>query len=582
MEGRGAQTVFAMELSSSSRALLAVPGLSFRAKALGLGVLAASLPFWVSAALVTQPRFFTLHWAAPALVIAAGCVSVLSLLALRTLLVAVSFVAEGVRANAALASAEAKGKPKDEMLGAMRDVDAVAARLESVRHRLANRHPVTGVSTREPMMAAITRDVARENCPPTLLGVLRLAQFERLIAVDKAGAEKALQAFATRLVDCVGARRPYAQIDRDSFAVWFCDTDGPKAGREALQTLAAQLAQPLGQGDLHIIPDVRVGAAIYPDDGLDGPTLLSRAVAAVGKAGRAAGDRLAYFSDESSVDAEARHAMEQALRQAIFRKELALFYQPVIDLTASRVVGAEALLRWRHPELGAIPPAKFLPVMEQSGLIGEVGRWVLEQACRDARGFESLGLPGFKVGVNLSQRQFRDPELSTMIADVLRRSELKPARLELELTEASLMRDPSHTRKTLETFASIGVAVAIDDFGAGASSLANFQSLAFSKLKIDRKFVTDVANRHDSQAVCAALIELGRRLDIAVLAEGVETPEEVEALRLLGCSLFQGFFFARPLPADKFVAKISDPQWLSLLSRPTRLPPVIEDQRLAG
>jgi EAL domain-containing protein (putative c-di-GMP-specific phosphodiesterase class I) len=254
----------------------------------------------------------------------------------------------------------------------------------------------------------------------------------------------------------------------------------------------------------------------------------------------------------------------------------------VIDLTAGRVVGAEALLRWRHPELGSIPPAKFLPVLEKTGLIVEVGRWVLDQACRDARAFEGLGLAGFKVGVNLSERQFRDPALADEVAEALRRSELKPARLELELTEASLMRDLSHTRRTLETLASIGVAVAIDDFGAGASSLANFQSLAFTKLKIDRAFVTDVPNRHDSQAVCAALIELGRRLDIAVLAEGVETPEEVEALRVLGCSLFQGFFFARPLPADKFVAKIADPQWLSLITRPARPASTFEEQRLAG
>ncbi|HWF77657.1 MAG TPA: hypothetical protein VN694_10830, partial [Caulobacteraceae bacterium] len=208
-----------------------------------LGVIAATIPFAVSALLVTQPRFFTLRWAAPSLVIAAGFVSVLSLLALRSLLVAVGVVAEGLRANAALASAPNQEKPKDEMVGAMRDVNLVAQRLESVRHRLANRHPVTGVSTREPLLAAIGRDVSRENCRPTLLGVLRFAQLERLIAVDKPGAEKALQAFAARLVDCVGTQRPFAQVDRDSFAVWFCDTDGPKAAREALETLVAQLAR---------------------------------------------------------------------------------------------------------------------------------------------------------------------------------------------------------------------------------------------------------------------------------------------------------------------------------------------------
>jgi len=331
-----------------------------------------------------------------------------------------------------------------------------------------------------------------------------------------------------------------------------------------------------------VIPDVRVGAAIFPDDGLDGPTLLSRAVAAVGKAGRTSNDRMAFFSNESSADAEARHAMELALRQAIFRRELALYYQPVIDLSAGRVVGAEALLRWRHPEHGAIPPARFLPVLEQSGLIDEVGRWVLDAACRDAREFEGLGLPGFKVGVNLSERQFRDPELAAMVADALQRHELKPQRLELELTERALMEDVSRTRDIFDALNKIGVAVAIDDFGAGASSLGDLKTLPFSKLKIDRAFVTDVAEKHDSQAVCAALLELGRRLDIAVLAEGVETREEVEALRVLGCSLFQGFFFARPLPADKFIKKIADHEWQSLIATPAPRPLALAEERMAS
>ena len=291
-------------------------------------------------------------------------------------------------------------------------------------------------------------------------------------------------------------------------------------------------------------------------------------MAALTKSNRVSPGRLAFFSDESSVEAEARFSMEQALRQAIVRRELALFYQPVIDLNAGRVVGAEALLRWRHPELGSIPPAQFLPVLEQTGFIDEVGRWVLDTACRDAREFESLGLPGFRVGVNLSERQFRDPGLAPMVAAALQRHGLKPQRLELELTEASMMGDLKRTRETFDALAAIGVNVAIDDFGAGASSLGDLKSLTFSKLKIDRAFVTDVASRHDGQAICAALIELGRRLDIAVLAEGVETREEVEALRVLGCQLFQGFFFARPLPADKFVRKVADSDWLALISAP--------------
>jgi EAL domain-containing protein (putative c-di-GMP-specific phosphodiesterase class I) len=291
---------------------------------------------------------------------------------------------------------------------------------------------------------------------------------------------------------------------------------------------------------------------------------------------------MAFFPDESSAAAEARFAMEAALRQAIARQELALFYQPVIDLNAGRVVGAEALLRWRHPEIGPIPPAQFLPVLEQSGMIDEVGRWVLDTACRDALAFEALNVPGFRVGVNLSARQFRDPTLAEMTAETLRRHDLKPHRLELELTEASLMEDLPHTRATFDTLAQLGVGVAIDDFGAGSSSLGDLKSLTFSKLKIDRAFVVQVAERHDSQAVCAALIELGRRLDIAVLAEGVETPEEVDALRVLGCQLFQGFFFARPLPVEKFLKKVTDPEWLALLASPVHRQLALVEQKLAS
>jgi EAL domain-containing protein (putative c-di-GMP-specific phosphodiesterase class I)/GGDEF domain-containing protein len=436
--------------------------------------------------------------------------------------------------------------------------------------------------TREPLLAAIAKDLARENRTPGTLGVIRFAQFERISAVDRAGAERVLRAFAARILPALGGGRPVAQVDRDCFAVWLCDGAGPKGAGDALKALAANLGEPIGNGDLKITPDVRIGAAIYPDDGADPQSLLARAMAALSKTERMSAGRIAFHSDESSADAEQRFSMEQALRRAIMKRELALFYQPVIDLNAGRVVGAEALLRWRHPELGSIPPAQFLPILEQSGLIDEVGRWVLDTACRDAREFESLGFPGFKVGVNLSMRQFRDPGLPALVADTLQRHGLKAQRLELELTEAAMMEDLQHTTETFDALAKIGVAVAIDDFGAGASSLGDLKSLTFSKLKIDRAFVTDVAGRHDGQAICAALIELGRRMDIDVLAEGVETREEVEALRVLGCQLFQGFFFARPLPADKFIKKVADSDWLALVTAPAPRPVAEVEERMVS
>ena len=571
-----------MENLRVHRALADVPRLTYREKALGLAAVAALAPT-LTACLLAIFAHPLAHGPGRAimLMLAAG-ISAAALWTLGELLLAVAETARQLESCVDLASARPNPeRPPDEVVRMSADIRAVAERLESVRHRLANRHPVTGVATREPFFAAISKDLAT-GASTGLLGVVRFSQFDRLAAVDRPGAERALQAFASRLLSILGQTRPLAQVDRDSFAVWFRDADGPKGAIHALKSLAASLGEPLGENELAISPDVRMGAAIYPHDGGDAATLLARAVGALAKAGRLSAGRLAFYSEESSSAAEARFTMEQALRLAIRRHELALFYQPVIDLAASRVVGAEALLRWRHPQVGSIPPAQFLPVLEQSGLIDEVGRWVLDTACRDARAFEGLGIPGFRVGVNLSERQFRDPGLTTMIAETLRRNELKPNRLELELTESSLMEDLARTRKTFEALSNLGVGVAIDDFGAGASSLGDLKSLRFSKLKIDRAFVTNVAERHDSQAICAALIELGRRLDIAVLAEGVETREEADALRVLGCSLFQGFFFARPLPADKFMKKVADPEWLALIASPVQRPVIDVDERLAS
>jgi EAL domain-containing protein (putative c-di-GMP-specific phosphodiesterase class I)/GGDEF domain-containing protein len=570
-----------MRFTGVSGFLLGVPRLSFRAKVFALAWLAAAIPFFSLVAANLLPPFFAGDGFQDLVVGLTGVASLATLLLLRSLLAALGPAAECARANATLAAVEPSQRA-DEVLRMVDDLTAVAARLETVRHRLANRHPVTGVSTREPLMAAVTKDLTSEGRGAGLLGVIRFAQLERLTAVDRPGADKALAAFAQRLTEALGGARPIAQVERDTFAVWFCDGGGPLAATEALKALADHLAGPLGEGQGKLTPDVRVGAAIYPDDGADARTLLARAMDAAGKADRMSAGRLAFYSETSSAEAQSRHVMEQALRQAILRRELALFYQPVIDLTDGRVVGAEALLRWRHPDVGAIPPAQFLPVLEQTGLIDEVGRWVLDAACRDAREFEALNIPGFRVGVNLSPRQFRDPTLAATVADTLRRHDIKSHRLELELTESALMEDLPHTRETLEALGKIGVGVAIDDFGAGASSLGDLKNLPFTKLKIDRAFVTQVPSRHDSQAICAALIELGRRLDVAVLAEGVETREEVEALRVLGCQLFQGFFFARPLPVDKFVRKLADPDWLALIAAPARRELPELEQRLAS
>ena len=334
----------------------------------------------------------------------------------------------------------------------------------------------------------------------------------------------------------------------------------PAAASE-LQAIAYVLSQDLGEGDLRIGPDVGIGAAVFPTDAGDLAALLTRAFAAMPKPGQRADGRVAFYSAQASDAARERFAIEQGLRHAIAREQFLLHYQPVFDLVEGRAVGAEALLRWRHPELGLVPPGRFIPVLEQSGLMEEVGLWVLNAACRQARAWEDQGLTGLRMSVNLSARQCRDPAFATVILRTVERHGLRPEALELELTETAAMEDADRTRALLGELRAMGMGVALDDFGAGYSSLSYLKNLPFSKLKIDREFVTMVDQRRDSRAICAALVELAKGLEITVLAEGVETREEVETLRELGCSMFQGFYFARPTPAAEFAAAISDPAW---------------------
>jgi EAL domain-containing protein (putative c-di-GMP-specific phosphodiesterase class I) len=243
-----------------------------------------------------------------------------------------------------------------------------------------------------------------------------------------------------------------------------------------------------------------------------------------------------------------------------------LHFQPVVDVAAGAVVGAEALLRWRHPDRGLVSPAEFIPVLEEAGMMDEVGLWVLNTACRQARSWQDQGLPGLKMAVNLSARQFHDPKLNNSIIGALKHYGLAPAQLELELTETATMEDTVLTKQLFGELRDLGVSVAIDDFGTGYSSLSYLKNLPFSKLKIDREFVAEVHQRRDSHAICAALVELARGLEIQILAEGVETQNEANALRHLGCSMFQGYFFARPLASEDFVRTVTDPTWLSAIS----------------
>jgi Amt family ammonium transporter len=522
----------------------------YRAKLVGLAAAAMLAPSVVAA------------WqggASGALAVA-GLLGGLALIALAHLLRPIGVVSSALRKCAEPAEAVTG----DEARRMLADMAHVANTLDAMRQRLSHRHPVSGLPTREPFLAAL----AKRSGPDTrgVLGVIRFVDYDDLAAFDQDRADKALRAFAGRLRTAVQAERLVAQVDRDCFAIWFDGAADREGAAVELQAIGYVLAQDIEADDVRLSPEVGLGAATLPDDAVEPAALLTRAFAAAPKAGRGGTGKVAFFSAEVTHAARERFQIEQGLRTAIAHEELALHYQPVFDASAGTVIGAEALLRWRHPELGVVSPARFVPVLEQSGLMDEVGLWVLNAACRQVRSWQDQGLTDLKVAVNLSPRQCRDPGLAKAVARTLNRHGVSAAKLEVELTETAAMEDAARTRTLLAELRELGVSVALDDFGAGYSSLSYLKNLPFSKLKIDREFVERVDERRDSQAICAALVELTRRLEIEVLAEGVEREAEVDTLRQLGCPLFQGYLFSPPLPAAEFATLLVDRGWRSAAS----------------
>jgi Amt family ammonium transporter len=443
----------------------------------------------------------------------------------------------------------------------------IAQRMAEMEHRWSARHPVTGLQTREHLFDAIADHIG-DGAAPRLLGAIRLVNFDRLAAFDQPAANAALAQFAGRIASAAGTTHPIAQIDRDSVAIWVRDEQDLEAAAAAFRAMVYVSAQEIAVGGMTLEPAIEAGTATYPFDGREPTELLTRAIAALAKPEVTAAGEVVILEAPSIDAARERFRLEQDLSQALLGGQLSMVFQPVVDLARGRLVGAEALLRWQHPELGAISPARFIPIVEEIGLSERYGLWVLNAACREARSWQDEGLTDMRVAVNLSARQLLDPTLRQKIERTLLRHDLAPQALELELTETAAMVDAGRTLALFGELHDMGISLAIDDFGSGYSSLSYLKNLRFDKLKIDREFVTQVQDRRDSQAICKALIELGRGLELKVLAEGVEDERETAMLRALGCELFQGYHFAKPMSGAHFRRLARDPSFLATLASP--------------
>jgi EAL domain-containing protein (putative c-di-GMP-specific phosphodiesterase class I) len=296
---------------------------------------------------------------------------------------------------------------------------------------------------------------------------------------------------------------------------------------------------------------------MYPDDGRDAAALMRRSLAALRRAREHGGGDYQFYSAEINVRALGHLMLENALRRAAENGELVLHYQPQVDVGTRAVVGFEALVRWRHPERGMIPPADFIPLAEETGLIVPVGEWVLRRACAQAREWLDEGLAPLPVAVNVSGRQFRRRDLPELVASVLDEAGLPPSSLRLELTESCVMEDAGFAAGVLRELKAQGVGISVDDFGTGYSSLSHLRRLPFDELKIDRSFVHAATDDEDDAAVVAAIVLLARTLRLQVVAEGVETEEQLGLLRSLGCGRAQGYLFGRPLPAEEVRRRLS-------------------------
>jgi EAL domain-containing protein (putative c-di-GMP-specific phosphodiesterase class I)/GGDEF domain-containing protein len=436
----------------------------------------------------------------------------------------------------------------------------LAVKLEGLDQRLAQTHPITGLPTREYLLNAVAADIAKDE--PQLMGAIRFVDFDRLAAFDQMAASTALKNFALRLINAARPSHVISQTDRDCFVLWFRHTPDLAIATAEFRAIVHVAGQELVQADAVLSPTLEIAAVSFPRDGQDADHLLLRVTAALKRPDRSHAGEILLSELPSVEHAREQFSLEQDLAQAIAEDQLTMVFQPVVDTSVGKMIGAEALLRWDHPKLGAISPARFIPLVETLGLSERYGLWVLNAACREARRWQDEGLDGLKVAVNLSARQLLDPGLRPKIERTLARHGLKPQALELELTETAAMADAQRTFELFGELHAMGVSLAIDDFGSGYSSLSYLKNLPFDKLKIDREFVTDVDQRRDSRAICRALIELGRGLDLLVLAEGVETAAEVAVLQDLGCRVFQGFHFSKPLTADAFRALAKDPTWL--------------------
>ena len=438
----------------------------------------------------------------------------------------------------------------------IRDIAARDQTEETIRS-LAYRDPLTGLPNRllfnDRLSQAIER--ARRNQQPLAVMILDIDRFK--LINDSLGlkrGDQVLRVVSERLVAAVRRSDTVARLGADDFLLLLPGVDGAESTAKVAQKLLDTFLPSLEIDDQELHLGASLGITLYPHDGDDAETLIRNADTALYRAKESSRGSYQFYTNDMNATAFERLVLETRLRKALERDELILHYQPQVRLDSGAVVAVEALVRWVHGDLGLIPPAEFIPLAEDTGLILELGRWVLRTACAQVRAWQDQGFSDLRLAVNLSGRQFDQDDLVRSIAEVIEEAAFDPADLDLELTESSIMRRPEQAALKLQALDRLGIRLSIDDFGTGYSSLGHLKRFPIRTLKIDQSFIQDITTDPNDAAITQAIIALAESLQLKVIAEGVETTDQLALLRRYHCDEMQGYLFARPLPPGELVA----------------------------
>jgi len=458
---------------------------------------------------------------------------------------------------------DASGKPIG-FRGVSRDVTE-KKKAEERLHYLANYDSLTGLLNRALFRDRLSHAVERALRNRGVVAVLFI-DLDRFKSVnDTLGHEfgdKLLQAVARRIKECLRKSDTIARLGGDEFTIMLEDIASPERAVTVAKKILQALVRPISVNEHEIYTSASIGITVYPGDAADIDGLLRNADSAMYLAKERGRSNYQFFTPEMNAKAQERLLLESSLRRALEKEEFLLYYQPQVDIETGGLIGFEALLRWRHPDLGMLAPDRFIPIAEETGTIIAIGEWVLRTACTEWRSWRDAGFPPVDMAVNISILQFRHRDLPETLAQILKETNMDPRYLELELTETALMTNPERCRDILAKLKAMGIRFAIDDFGTGYSSLSYLKRYPIDTLKIDRSILRVSMGYRFNAAIVQVIIALGRTLRMCVMAEGVETLEQSDFLKSQNCRKAQGYLFSPPLTPDAAV------EWLKKAARP--------------